>query len=92
MSRFDYVKYDDTAVLLQNHFKAMCEQLEASINSIGNRPMAYVDPVKVGALGRSKAMAFTKLEELYMWIGKAVRDDQIIRNGSAELQEERKNG
>jgi hypothetical protein len=32
---------------------------------------------------------FTKLEEAYMWIGKAVRDDQIERNGSAELLEER---
>jgi len=36
---------------------------------------------------RAKALAITKLEEVYMWIGKAIRDDQIKRNGSAELQE-----
>jgi len=41
---------------------------------------------------RAKALAITKLEEVYMWIGKAIRDDQIKRNGSAELQEERKDG
>lgn len=40
---------------------------------------------------RAKALALTKLEEVYMWIGKAIRDDQIERNGSAELQEERNN-
>lgn len=40
--------------------------------------------------GRAKALAVTKLEECYMWIGKAIRDEQIARNGSAELMEERK--
>ena len=40
---------------------------------------------------RTVALALTKLEECYMWIGKAIRDDQIERNGSAELQEERTN-
>jgi hypothetical protein len=42
--------------------------------------------------GRAKSLALTKLEECYMWIGKAVRDLQITSNGTAELQEERKNG
>lgn len=37
-------------------------------------------------------MAITKLEEFYMWVGKAIRDEQLLRNGSAELQEERKDG
>jgi len=41
---------------------------------------------------RAKALALTNLEQAYMWIGKAIRDDQIARNGSAELQEERKDG
>lgn len=31
------------------------------------------------------------LEEAYMWVGKAIRDDQIKRNGAAELQEGRNN-
>ena len=42
--------------------------------------------------GRAKSLALTKLEECYMWIGKAIRDAQMKRNGGAELQEERKNG
>ncbi len=33
----------------------------------------------------------TKLEEAYMCVGKAIRDDQIARNGSAPLQEARGN-
>jgi len=78
-NRFDYVKYDDTAVRQQNVFKKLCSSLEEDINDILND-------------GRAKSIALTKLEEVYMWIGKQIRDDQIARNGSAPLQEERKNG
>lgn len=80
MSRFDYVKYDETAVQLQESAKRMVSDLEAMIDQIGNCGF------------RSKSLAITKLEESYMWIGKAIRDDQIARNGSADLQEERKDG
>lgn len=79
MSRFDYVKYDENSVVLQEKFKRDFEELEAEVEE-------YLEP------GRAKAFVLTKLEEAYMWIGKAIRDDQIARNGSAELQEERKNG
>ena len=74
MSRFDYVKYDDGAIVEQDVAKTMVMELEAMINSF-NSP-------------RAKALAITKLEECYMWIGKAIRDDQIARNGSSALQEE----
>ena len=76
MSRFDYVKYDSDAMEIQKIFKQSMENLEMDINHF------LVSP-------RAKALALTKLEEVYMWIGKAVRDDQISRNGTAELQEER---
>lgn len=79
MSRFDYVRYDDLAVQIQDQSKAMVSELEDYINSSVGSP-------------RAKALAITKLEECYMWIGKAIRDDQISRNGSAPLQEERKDG
>lgn len=82
MSRFDYVKYDETAVNQQNAAKDLCQQLELVINSFTAR---------VGS-ARAAAIAHTKLEECYMWIGKAIRDQQIERNGSADLQEERKDG
>lgn len=78
MSRFDYVKYDDVAVVQQASAKDRFESVAALIGSLSE--------------GRAKALAFTKLEEAYMWVGKAIRDEQIARNGSAELQEERNKG
>jgi len=77
-SPFDYIKYDAKATNEQAAFKNQCEKLALMITTI-------VSP-------RAKALAQTKLEECYMWIGKGLRDDQVARNGSAELQEERKNG
>lgn len=78
MSRFDYVKYDDLAMQTQDAFKGLVMAMEEGIDLLQSP--------------RAKALALTKLEEVYMWIGKAIRDDQIKRNGSAELQEERKDG
>jgi len=77
MSRFDYVKYDDLANEQQQYFKQSVSNLELAIDSLKSP--------------RAKALAITKLEEVYMWVGKAIRDDQIARNGSAELQEKRNN-
>lgn len=78
MSRFDYVKYDGEAAIIQDNFKSGVTVLESAIEQLKSP--------------RAKALAITKLEELYMWIGKAIRDDQIARNGSAELMEARKDG
>lgn len=77
--RFDYVKFDDIAQSAQNVLKSYFTTLELSIEVNCKSP-------------RAKALALAKLEECYMWAGKAIRDDQIARNGSAPLQEERKNG
>lgn len=79
MSRFDYVKYDERAMTVQDAFKGQCTLMEGIIEK-------ELKP------GRAQSLALTKLEEFYMWIGKAIRDDQIARNGSAPLQEERKDG
>lgn len=76
-SRFDYVAYDQYAQRGQEMAKICCQQLEGKIENLPE--------------SRAKALALTKLEECYMWIGKAIRDDQIKRNGSAQLQEERNN-
>lgn len=78
MSRFDYVKYDETAQKIQENFKTLVSNLEANIEANIKCP-------------RSKASAITNLELVYMWIGKGIRNDQIARNGSAELQEQRGN-
>lgn len=77
MGRFDYVKYDEKALADQYTFKAAFENLE------GMADILLVSP-------RAKALVLTKLEEAYMWVGKAIRDDQIKRNnGIAVSQEER---
>lgn len=89
MSRFDYVKYDQKAVLDQESAKDLMIEMETLINSIGTNEPARCN-FSSGA-GRARSLALTKLEEVYMWIGKAIRDDQITRNGSAPLQEERAN-
>lgn len=89
MSRFDYVKYDDHAFALQGLTKDMVMELEKMIDTIGSSLDPLADKSKVG---RSKAMAITKLEEVYMWIGKAIRDDQIARTPVVELEEERHDG
>lgn len=75
--RFDYVKYDEKAHGLQESIKSQFMCIEAMLN---NLPQS-----------REKSLVLTKMEEAYMWIGKAIREDQIARNGSAELQEHRTN-
>ncbi len=75
MSRFDYVAYDEHAGKTQGQFKAAFQHLDTMVETLSQ--------------GRAKSLVITKLEEAYMWIGKAIRDDQIARNGSALLQESR---
>lgn len=78
MSRFDYVKYDEKAATHQAFLKQKMTELETSINNLINCP-------------RSKALALTKLEEAYMWVGKGIRNDQLDRTKMIELQEDRIN-
>lgn len=75
MSRFDYVAYDQVATNRQQAFKISMQRLEENINTHVNCP-------------RSKALALTKLEEVYMWIGKGIRDDQIERNNQNDSDDE----
>ena len=73
MSRFDYVKYDDQACKEQAEFKTVCVNMDTMISSLQSP--------------RAKALAITALEECYMWIGKAIRDDQIYRSGAVPQEE-----
>lgn len=66
MSRFDYVKYGETAQSVSQAIKEKFEELEKDIDALVN--------------GRSKAMALTKLEESFMWVGKTLRDQQLLAN------------
>lgn len=75
IGRFDYVKYDDEAVILQAEFKQKFEELEQM--AITKLP------------GRAGSLVLTRLEEAYMWVGKGVRDWQLARSNATELQEKR---
>lgn len=77
MSRFDYVKYDEQATTDQAYMKGLVQEIERTLLRLHS--------------GRATSIALTKLEEVYMWIGKAIRDEQIARNGTAPLEESRKN-
>jgi hypothetical protein len=78
-ARFDYVKFDDVSTKLMIEFKVSMSDVERKINNDLASP-------------RHKALALTAfLEEVYCWIGKALRDDQVERVGKVELQEERNN-
>jgi len=68
MSRFDYTKFDDRSADKQQAFKGMAAVLEMGIDTVLTSP-------------RAKGKALDALEECYMWIGKAIRDDQIARGG-----------
>ena len=72
MSRFDYVKYDLQAEAKQIEFKQAAERLEKQI--------LLILPV-----GRAQSLALTSLEEMFMWVGKAIRDDQISRNANGSF-------
>jgi len=76
MSRFDYVKYDEKSEALQDAVKSHIMMMEMFLEEL--------------LPSREKSLAITKIEEAYMWVGKAIRNDQIVRNGSAELQKGRK--
>lgn len=64
MSRFDYTKFDVVSQQEQTAAKELVTQLEERINRLPQ--------------GRAQNLAMTKLEECYMWIGKAIKDSQIM--------------
>lgn len=67
-NRFSYARYDGIRAQKQQEAKALLEDVEAFINKIG--------PC------RPASLALTALEECYMWIGKAIRDEQIAFDGA----------
>ena len=75
MSRFDYVKYDEEAMQQQANFKVAFENIEHMACSLD--------------ASRWRSELMTQLEYAYMCAGKMIRDDQIMRNGTAELEESR---
>jgi hypothetical protein len=77
MSRFDYVKYNEAAATLQAAFKQKFVELDEALGALEE--------------SRAKSLVLTKLEEAYMWVGKAIRDQQIENCNDGSPQEERVN-
>ena len=71
--RFDYVKYDELAQKIQAEFKGTVEHLANEIET-----MLPASPEKI--------LALRQLEVTYMWLGKAIRNDQVNRGGDATDQ------
>lgn len=69
--RFVYVKYDDKAELKSTEIRAAVSHLEDMINH--HLPDS-----------REKSLVLTKIEEAFMWSGKAIRNDQISRGVKRE--------
>lgn len=75
--RFSYVKYDEASVKNQEAFKKQFELLEIMADTLPN--------------GRAKSCLLTHLEEAYMWVGKAIRDEQLSRGSQPGHVAERSN-
>jgi hypothetical protein len=71
--RFDYVKYDEEA----NEAQAV---LKSHFKGVENAVDTYIDP-------GLRSRIYDKLEEAYMWCGKAIRDDQLNRNELVSINE-----
>ncbi len=76
-NRFDYVQFDKETTDDLLKIKEKFQELEKMIDSLEN--------------GRAKSLVYTSLEESYMWVGKALRDEQIQKNKQSELNESRNN-
>jgi hypothetical protein len=65
--RFNYVAYDAFAKASQANFKELFDLV--------------ADTIEITiAPGRARSLALTHLEEAYMWVGKAIRDEQLDRS------------
>lgn len=63
MTRFGHVQFDDENKNLSKACREGCITLEAQLEKL---------PVS-----RERSIAFTKLEECFMWVNKALREKQI---------------
>ena len=63
--RFDFVEYDETSIAIRGDIRRTMATVEDAMGQLKE--------------GRAKSVALTKLEAAFMWVGKAIRDDQVAR-------------
>lgn len=76
MSRFDHIEYDEIAKRDADDFKEICQKLETVIENV-----FHFDKTTIA----NKTKALNHLEICHMWIGKAIRDQQIARNSEIQV-------
>lgn len=68
--RFEYTQFDEVSRRQQKHMKESFERLTHDFETLF-------------LVGRARSLVLTKLEEAYMWVGKAIRDDQADRESKS---------
>ena len=63
---FDYVEWDEES---QNN----CDDIKKAVEHLEELILEYLNP------SREASLAITNLEQVFMWVGKAIRRDQIGR-------------
>ncbi len=66
MRRFDYITYDDQAAAFQLEMKTSFQLILKTLT-------------ESLCMSRERQLALTKLEETYVWVCKAVGEDQLQR-------------
>ncbi len=66
-TRLDYLKWDDKSEKIQQSFKKFYQQIETMLDEELEN-------------SREKSLAITKMEESWMWVGKAIKVDQQKRS------------
>lgn len=87
-------KVEAALIALEDARQEMATAIEAEIGDCeaeGGNGERALDKLN-RATGLELGDALRTLEESYMWCGKAIRDEQIARNGSAPLEEGRTDG
>ena len=87
--RFDYIKFDEVAAAKSAAFRRLFIDIETFIEA--NLAIDPNMPRELsGPIARQKAILFTKLEDAYGAVGRALRDEQRARNqSSGELKYEK---
>jgi hypothetical protein len=69
VSRFNFIAYDELSAAQSGRIRDAMQSVEAQLLLLPE--------------GRPRSLALTKLEEAFMWSGKAVRDAQLEREGAS---------
>lgn len=88
--RFDYIRYDDKSVDLQNEIRGHMTVIESILEDVLTIESIYDDP-QMASYSRELDCAMSQLESLYSRFGRLIRDHQRLTRGDAPDVPERGN-